>query len=261
MDIASEGREAQRAFPNSEIVVANHSTDALRELNELKVGRPFLLERVSQQLHRSAWNIGCASQMIRSSPMMFELRQRLRSTADSDVDRAFSSRHIVGAALATYVFASLPRAFRETSLAIELACKTTLGVAIIDHHVDAGDGDLDYKRELINGFLSGIPRGSNLKLSGHLALANELALEVYQTLEDAPRFQLFHNEARSLARAAIRHLEKGERSLAESVQIGGYSFGLLAAIPMALDSSIPSRFLKAAKHFGAMVEVADESSR
>ncbi|MCB0321382.1 MAG: hypothetical protein KDD60_10700, partial [Bdellovibrionales bacterium] len=229
------------------------------DLSEYDLPPAPVIEKLHKTSSTAIWGARLLTGTAFTLPSLADISKRLQDVPPEERIRQFSQKHIFGSALITQIFSRVSGFTGSHQCVTELGVKATLAIGIVDAFVDRSSGSTREKEEVIQCLLQSFSTGEvPSSCSRHLSLAYAFAAEVHNQIQEAPRKDIFLSEAYSLALSAIQQMKNNGRSFAESVQIGSHSLGLLAALPMVFDTSIPRRLLKAAKHFGAMLEIADD---
>lgn len=222
--------------------------------------KPLFLEQLSKAYKSVSWNVSFANSLLFNAPFLNSLKSRANQTIVNPHDKRVQWQHLIGPALAGYVLGSLPREKVNIKKVVELSCKTTIAIMLVDNYVDETKASNETKLSVINKLRLAFESGYEEDLINieQLNFAYKLASEVHLELNQSDNYGIFLNEVRRLAEVAEEQLLTNKRSLAGSIRAGARSLAILACIPMVLNEDIPRRFLKSAKHFGAMMEIADD---
>lgn len=231
---------------------------SFKENNGIKPIMPEELSKISQGI---SWNAGFVGSLLVNMPFLMSLKKRANQHLVNSQDKKTEWQHLIGPALVGYVLATLPEEKINTKKVIELLSKSTLAIMLVDHYVDATDASKHDKLLVINKLRLAFENGYNENSgnnSTQLDFSYALAGEVYLELKESKNFDIFVNEIRRLAEVGEEQFLNNKRSLFGTIKAGSRSMGVMGVIPCVLNENIPKRFLRASKHFGAMMEIADD---
>lgn len=146
----------------------------------------------------------------------------------------------------------------DRKLVQEISARTLAIVSVVDYFIDETDMRDSSKIALLESMKNSLRTGDvhshqNLQLTK----TSEACKKLYTAAADFPHGQLFIEEFCRLADAAISQIRE-PASLTTALQVGGLTGGVIASIPQAIKAEPELRLIKAARLFGAHVQLMDD---
>lgn len=152
--------------------------------------------------------------------------------------------------------------FSEQSLS-RLEVQLVTGAVIIatsktDDIVDEHGLGLDERVATIQELFTTLTDGKSKEWrSPETAVISLLLLYIHQKISATPYGDLFFDEFGRVKDAALKQTT-GQVSLEQAMELGSAYAGTLMSIPYCWDQKLPKRFLDAAHHFGAYIQIFDD---